>query len=569
MSSSSIGCRRRTAQAEEALRLSEQKFRGVVDNIGMGIVLVTRSMEVTFANKQMREWFPGAEMHSAPICHQLLRDPPQEAACPGCPSVRTFEDGEVHEGVQEVAYGKEPRYYRVVSSPIRDEQAQVVAAINLVDDVTERRCAEKALEESERLMRTVLDANRSLIFAKDESGRYLLANEAMAALYRTTPKAMLGKSDEEFAVQGAITRQMAAQFHRDDAQVIEQQRVLDIAEERVELPDGSIRWFQTRKSPLTVGMARCCVLGVAVDITERKRMEQDLAQAQKLEAVGQLAAGIAHEINTPIQYIGDNTRFLLEAFQGFSDLLTALERLLESCKAGTADEALFHEVEQMLQQADVDYYAEEVPRAVLQSLDGVERVARIVRAIKEFAHPGSEEKQAIDLNRAVENTVTLARNEWKYVADMVTDFAPHLPLVQCRPSDINQVVLNLVVNAAQAIGEALGAGPQHKGTIRVSTRRDGPWAEIAVCDTGRGIPEEIHSKIFNPFFTTKEIGKGTGQGLAIAHSLVVEKHGGTISFDTELKRGTTFYVRLPIDGQAVTARAECLAGASAGSSQEP
>lgn len=438
---------------------------------------------------------------------------------------------------------------------IKDAQGHYLKLLPVViRHVVERHRVEKALAQSERLMRTVLDTTPNPIFAKDEAGRYLLANEALAALFRTTADAMLGKTDADFVALGNITPQAAAQFRRDDSQVLQEQRILDIPEERVELPDGSVRWFQTRKSPLAADPAQRCLLGVAVDITQRKLIEQDLAQAQRLEAVGQLAAGIAHEINSPIQYIGDNTRFMQEAFQGFGTLVPALERVLEACKAGPVEEALVTEVEALVHQLDIAYYVEEIPRAVVQSLDGVQRVARIVRAIKEFAHPGSDEKLLIDLNRAVENTLTLARNEWKYVAEMTTDFAADLPLVPCRPNEIHQVVLNLVVNAAQAITEALRERPQQKGTIRVSTRQDGPWVEIAVSDSGIGIPQDIHTKIFNSFFTTKEIGQGTGQGLAIVHSLIVEKHGGTIDFETEVGRGTTFRIRLPLNGQPLAAR---------------
>lgn len=544
----------RRRQAEESLRVSEQKFRGVVDNIAVGISVINRRMEITFLNRQMREWFPKIEPSLLPVCHSSFHEPAQEEICKDCPTAQTFTDGEVHEVVQEVPGPDGVRFYRIVASPIRDERGEVVAAIELVDDVTARFCSERLLEESERLMRQVLDTNPNLIFAKDVEGRYVLANQSTAALYGMTPAEMIGKTDDYFVDRGCIQRETVEQFRREDARVITGQEPIAISEQGLEMPDGTTRWYQVSKSPLTVGLKSRCVLGVAVDITERKRMEHNLAQAQKLEAVGQLAAGIAHEINTPIQYIGDNTRFLREAFQGFGNLLPVLERLIEACRSGSAGDEILAEVEKALRESDADYLAEEVPRAVQQSLEGVNRVARIVRAIKEFAHPGSEEKQAIDLNRAVENALTLARNEWKYVAEMVTDFDQDLPPVHCLPSDVNQVVLNLVINAAQAIAGVVGDRPEGKGTITVSTRRDGPWAEIGVQDTGTGIAREIRGKIFNPFFTTKEIGQGTGQGLSIAHSLVVDKHGGTIEFETEVGRGTTFSVRLPIDGQPACTR---------------
>ncbi len=285
------------------------------------------------------------------------------------------------------------------------------------------------------------------------------------------------------------------------------------------------------------------------EIAERERMQHELARAQKLESIGHLAAGIAHEINTPAQYVGDNTRFLQEAFADFDDLFGKFDRLLQAAKQGNLTDELVAEVEVAVHEADVDYLTQEVPKAIGQSLEGIGRVANIVRAMKEFSHPGNGQKQAIDLNQAIQSTLTVSRNEWKYVAELATDFASDLPLVPCLPGDFNQVILNLVVNAAQAIGDVVGDGSTDKGTLTVRTRRDGDWAEIRIEDTGTGIPEDIRENVFDHFFTTKDVGKGTGQGLTIAHSIVVEKHGGTIAFETEVGRGTAFIVRLPITDQ--------------------
>ena len=209
-------------------------------------------------------------------------------------------------------------------------------------------------------------------------------------------------------------------------------------------------------------------------------------------------------------------------------------------------ETLIRAVEATARAIDVAYLTKEIPEAIQQSLEGIERVAKIVQAMKEFSHPGSEEKTAIDLNSAIESTLTVARNEWKYVADMVMELDPTLPLVPCLPGELNQVVLNIIVNAAHAITDVVGDGSRGKGTITVSTRRDGGWVEIRITDTGTGIPEAVRDKVFDPFFTTKEVGKGTGQGLAIAHDVVVKKHGGTLTFTSEIGQGTVFRIRLPL-----------------------
>lgn len=293
-------------------------------------------------------------------------------------------------------------------------------------------------------------------------------------------------------------------------------------------------------------------LGVKEDITERKKvekerslMEMQLLHAQKLESVGQLAAGIAHEINTPIQYVGDNLRFIQESFQQLFRLFKEYEKLLTAAREGVLTPEMAKVADEAIRKADFAYLSLEVPTALEQSLDGVQRVANIVRAMKEFSHPGAKEKTPVDLNHAIQTTVTVARNEWKYVADVEYDLAPNMPMVQCLPDEFNQVVLNLLVNAAQAIGEIVKK-TGGKGLIRISTRSDDTWAEVRISDTGGGIPAEIQHRIFEPFFTTKEVGKGTGQGLAIARASVINKHGGEIQFESTPGQGSTFIVRLPI-----------------------
>jgi signal transduction histidine kinase len=207
-------------------------------------------------------------------------------------------------------------------------------------------------------------------------------------------------------------------------------------------------------------------------------------------------------------------------------------------------------VEDAEKAADLAYLAEEIPKAITQSLEGVGRVSDIVRAMKDFSHPGASGKEAIDLSKAIESTVTVARNEWKYVADMVTDFDPALPPVPCLVGEFNQVILNIVVNAAHAIADVIGDHTDKRGTIRITTRRDNKWAEIRISDTGTGIPEQHRSRVFDHFFTTKAVGKGTGQGLSIAHAVVTEKHGGSIALETEMGKGTTFIIRLPIEPES-------------------
>jgi PAS domain S-box-containing protein len=293
---------------------------------------------------------------------------------------------------------------------------------------------------------------------------------------------------------------------------------------RMRCGDGSYRLMEAYLTDLTGEPSVHGMVANMRDVTERSRLEAELRHAQKLESVGQLASGIAHEINTPIQFVGDNVRFLGDAFD---ELLTAVQ-------TGSTPEQ------------DLEFLAIEVPLAIEQTLDGVDRVARIVRAMKAFGHPGTDQKSPTDINEAVRNTLVVASNTVGQVADVIVELGD-LPLVWCHPGDVNQVLVNLVINAAHAISDRIGRGPQ-RGTLTVRTSLVAGQAVIDVTDTGTGVPEEIAARLFEPFFTTKEVGRGTGQGLALAYALVTERHGGSITFVSELGTGTTFTVRLPIGG---------------------
>jgi len=269
------------------------------------------------------------------------------------------------------------------------------------------------------------------------------------------------------------------------------------------------------------------------DVTAQKQLEDQLARAQKLEAIGQLAAGIAHEINTPTQYVSDNIHFVRESFSDLDSLLGSVQQLADSPGPAAA------QVRQALAGVDFDFLRKEIPKALEQSADGCQRIATIVRAMKEFSHP-ARDKTPVDLNHAIQSTITVATNEWKYVAEIAADLDPDLPYVSCVPGEINQVILNMLVNAAHAISDVVGDGGKGKGVIRVSTRRAGDFAEIRIRDTGTGISPEVRRKIFDPFFTTKPVGRGTGQGLAIAHDVIVNRHGGSIALDSTPGQGSTF-----------------------------
>lgn len=286
---------------------------------------------------------------------------------------------------------------------------------------------------------------------------------------------------------------------------------------------------------------------LGTDLTEQRSLEQQLQAAQKLEAVGQLAAGVAHEINTPMQYIGDNLDYLRSSFKQIIPPIEVCLRLLSGEQQDRSLEEWSAELSNCMKPKKLASLLEQVPEAIDDSADGVRSVSKIVRAMKEFSHPGSDQKTSVKLNDALETTLTVARNEWKYVAEVETQFDPDLPYVNAFPGELNQVFLNLVVNAAHAIVDRHGNSGE-RGQIRISTQHNDGAAEVRISDTGCGIPESAQDRIFDPFFTTKEVGRGTGQGLAIAHSVIVQKHAGKIWFETEAGVGTTFVIRLPLSG---------------------
>jgi PAS domain S-box-containing protein len=396
------------------------------------------------------------------------------------------------------------------------------AMLLVVHNITERKNAEAALQRLSEDQRLALDAaglgswdyrfdlglfrwdERSYAIFGIQPGVSLEYNETLSRVHPSD------RAQVEDALRRALEGKNGGAYDCDF---------------RVVWPDGSVHWVAGHGRVFFAGEGdlRRAVrfVGVNRDVTTQKELERQLSQTQKLESLGQLAAGIAHEINTPIQYIGDNAMFLKESFD---DLSRAVQPHPD---------------------VEVEYLRAEIPKAISELQEGASHVARIVCAMREFSHPGSGEKQLADLNSAIESTVIVSKNVWKYVAELSTDLDAALPQVPCLLGDLNQVMLNLIVNASHAIADVVKDSGR-LGAIRISTRHDGAWVEIRVSDTGSGIPEAIRSKLFDPFFTTKPVGKGTGQGLAIAHSLIVQKHGGTIAFDSDVGRGTTFIVRLPL-----------------------
>jgi PAS domain S-box-containing protein len=407
---------------------------------------------------------------------------------------------------------------------------------------SERRRMEEALRESQERIRAITESLFEGVLVTDGNGFIVFSNlSADSQLGDEQTPSIAGRFlDSIVSLRDGdrLLRFAESPFHR----VVETGEPWRDDDAIFDLRNGRMLVVGYACSALVEDGIRKGIIISFRDIQSLKRAQQEALQASKLASVGQLAAGVAHEINTPIQYIGDNLRFLGNSLE---TLLAAMNRYREFFSQHCGDSAAKEDFEKFLLDTDMDYLLSEMPQAVSQSLDGVGQVARIVLAMKEFSHPGEREKGAVDLNKAIENTVAVSRNEWKHVADLEVNLAADLPPVMCLPGEMNQVLLNLIVNAAHAIG---ARNSMQKGRIMVSTQRRGGFVDIVVEDDGIGMSEAVRERIFDPFFTTKAVGKGTGQGLAICRDVVVTKHSGKISVDTWEGKGTTFLIRLPING---------------------
>jgi PAS domain S-box-containing protein len=390
----------------------------------------------------------------------------------------------------------------------------------------ERRNLSDALAHERNVLRTMIDLIPAFIYAKDAHSRFTACNKLVANRMGAAPGELIGKTDFDF-----FPREMAEKFFADEQALLKSGKPLVDHEEIVyDKTRGVNRVILTSKVPLHDADGHLTgVVGTGFDITDRKAAEERMASSDRLESIGRLAAGVAHEINTPIQYLSDSVSFIREGVKELLEYIDALHAAMP--QPPVPDE-------------NVEDLRKEMPPALTLVADGLSRIAEIVRSMKDFAHADQNEMGPTDLNRAIASTLTIARSEYKPVAEVETDYG-QLPPVTCHTSQINQVVLNLVVNAAHAIADKIQRSGA-VGKITVSTRVEGERVVIAIGDTGGGIPEDIRAQIFDPFFTTKEVGRGTGQGLSIARNVIVKGHGGELDFTTELGKGTTFYIRLPI-----------------------
>ena len=532
--------------AEEALETEKERFRALVENFPVGVSLISRDGQYKYVNPEFVRLF-GYTLEDVPTGIGWIK--------------KTYPDSDYRKKIIE-AWNKELRNTAIRKSVegtsmvrCKDGSEKLIhfKRVHLDDtdlvviysDITEQKRTETELKAAHAEMEQLFASISSILIGIDSENRVTRWNRAAGEIFGLEGSEIIGKPFLEVPIS----------WNRD--QVMKGMIVCRGKGRPIRLDD--IRFLQRNGKDGFLGITlnpiisenseSVGILILAADITARKLLESQLAQAQKLESIGQLAAGIAHEINTPTQYVGDNLRFLSGAFDDLLRLINVHRSLAQTFRQGMPIDERVRELEDITDEIGLDYLMEELPKSIAESLEGMERVAKIVLSMKEFSHPGTGEKSLADINKAIESTITVARNEWKYISEMVMDLDPSLPLVSCIPGELNQVILNIIINAAHAIKEQIGEDSDARGTITVATRRKDESCEIRISDTGPGIPEKIRDRIFDPFFTTKEVGKGTGQGLALSHTVIVEKHGGSISIETEMGKGTTFVVSLPIAEQ--------------------
>lgn len=401
--------------------------------------------------------------------------------------------------------------------------------------------AVNAQQASEEKFRALVESINDWIWEVDSHGVYTYASPKVREMLGYEPEEVLGKTPFDLMPEEEADR-VRPEFLRiiSGRSAFSGLRNYNLHKQghTVTLETSGVPYFDKKGELLGYR-------GVDRDISEQSKYEVQLQLSQKMQAIGELAAGIAHEVNTPLQYVGDNIRFLDTSFGDLIRLIDHYRAFVEAHAVEGRDTEAVRQLAAKVEALDLDFMIDEVPQALAQSLEGIGRASAIVKAMRSFAHPGGE-RELIDINSCLENTLTVSRNEWKYVADVETDLDAQLPLVECY-HEINQVFLNIFVNAAHAIADKSDHADEGKGRITVRTLLQGDWVQIEIGDTGAGIPKAVQQRIFEPFFTTKAVGKGTGQGLAIVHNIVVEKHGGTIELNSEPGIGTTFTIRLPLN----------------------
>jgi PAS domain S-box-containing protein len=524
-----------TKRAEDARRESETRFRSIAAASPVGILITDLHGNPAYANEQFLNMFGTTLIQLLSEGWMKMVHPADRKRVRSDWLGGTSRKRSSRSEFRIISRGGRQFWVLGMAVPMGEDPDKPVGIVGTFTDIT----AIKEAEARSRRLAKALDQAAEVVIITDADGVIEYTNPAFEKVTGYTRKDVVGKKPS-ILKSGEHDRE----FYREFWETISSGHVWN-GQFRNRRKDGSFYSQECTVGPVKDEDGQIVnYVAVARDITERVENEAQIRHSQKLESIGQLAAGIAHEINTPIQYVGDNLRFLEEAFGQIKTVLDTAMEQVEQLPGEEAEKAR-QTITKIADEADVEFMYEEVPQALEQSRQGIARVTEIVRSMKEFSHPGEEGMKPSDLNEGIRNTINVARNEWKYVADLETDLDESLPTVHCQISELNQVLLNMIINSAHAIADKIGDS-EEKGRITIRTRREDNWVVLEVEDTGIGMTEEVRQRVFDPFFTTKDVGRGTGQGLSIAHNVVVTGHGGKFNVRSTPGEGSTFEIRLPL-----------------------
>ena len=432
-----------------------------------------------------------------------------------------------------------PSEFDIGRTEARDEsQALLEAVSNEVSKIIKQKEAEEKVKTQWKYYRALKNNSPEGIVTLDQNRNVVDINNAFQKIFGYDLETLHGKNLDEFILPSRL-KEEGSQIGE---KITEGENIFTNSVRKTR--DGKEIQCSLIGAPINIDSQHMDYFLIYRDTTREKELEVQLMQANKMEAIGQLAAGIAHEINTPTQYVNSNIEFFTDAFPDLFMLLEEYNKFDSYIQKNFAEEDI-RTWKKLSEKIDIEFLESEIKSALDDSLDGLRKISKIVDAMRTFSHPGTQQKEEINVNKIIQKTITVSRNEWKYDVELETDLENNIPAIPVYQDQISQVMLNLIVNATHAIQEAHENKQNGKGRIKISSCSNQRNLKIEVSDNGSGIPKNIRDKVFNPFFTTKEVGQGTGPGLSMAYNVVVENHGGNIYFDTEVEKGTTFVVELP------------------------
>jgi PAS domain S-box-containing protein len=583
-------------KAEEKITEERNKLATVLANIGEGVNIVRSDYTVKYQNKFLSDRFGDL---IATKCYQGFMD--SQNPCEGCPMKSTIENNSTESVEQK---GKDGRYYELFFAPLKNTDGSV-DALEVVRDITEK----KKVREKITFLAGIVDHASESVIATDQNGKIIYANPATEKMYEYTKEELVGKELEiinaelyreriqkeiyEAALCGEVwqgellnrrkdgkvfyTSTFVSKmvdkngdflalvwFQRDVTQRKRyQEEMIRIEKEKAE----TLRILHENEAAInkSLNKTRRELLEKNLELEKRtfelekekkrlkeayvklNQMQNQLLQSEKLASLGQLAAGVAHELNNPISFVNSNLGTLAEYVKEIKKLLEKYEKMEGIIGGDKSKQKLSQEIDELKEQIDLDFVLGDFDKIISESQDGTQRVKSIVQNLRDFSHVDKGEFKFADINQGIESTLNIVWNELKYKAEVIKEYGD-IPQIECLPQQLNQVFMNLLLNAAQAITT--------HGQIKIKTYRKDKDIIIEISDTGIGIPKDNIARIFEPFFTTKEVGKGTGLGLSVAYG-IVQKHNGKIEVESEVNKGTTFRVILPCARSSINSETSC------------